>query len=200
MMTPTTTSPIKTATATDAERAVAVLVLAFDADPVVRWLYPAPQQYLTYWPDFVRAFGGRAFDHGTAHHAEGYAGAALWLPPGVHSDDDVLGALLQRSVAERDQEEVFAVLEQMEGYHPSGPHWYLAIIGVDPTRQGQGYGSALLTHALAQCDRDGMLAYLESSSPGSKALYERHGFEVLGTIQVGASPPIWPMLRKPRRP
>lgn len=198
-MTTTTTASIKTATATDEERAVAVLVLAFDADPVVRWLYPAPQQYLTHWPDFVRAFGGRAFDQRTAHHAEGYAGAALWLPPGAHSDDDALVALLQRSVAERDQEEVFAVLEQMEGYHPSEPHWYLAIMGVDPTRQRMGYGSALLTHALAQCDRDGMLAYLESSSPGSKALYERHGFEVLGTIQVGASPPIWPMLRKPRR-
>lgn len=197
-MTTTTTTPIKTTTVSDAERAVAVLVLAFDADPVVRWLYPTPQQYLTFWPDFVRAFGGRAFDHGTAHQAEGYAGAALWLPPGVHSDDDALAALLQRSVAERDQKEVFAVLEQMEGYHPSEPHWYLAIMGVDPTQQGRGYGSALLTHALAQCDRDGTLAYLESSSPGSKALYERHGFEVLGTIQVGASPPFWPMVRKPR--
>lgn len=29
-------------------------------------------------------------------------------------------------------------------------------------------------------------------------LYERHGFEVMGTIQVGAAPPVTPMLRRPR--
>jgi ribosomal protein S18 acetylase RimI-like enzyme len=69
---------------------------------------------------------------------------------------------------------------------------------VDPTRQGKGYGSALLEHALALCDRDGKLAYLESSNPANIPLYERHGFEVAGTIQAGSSPPFWPMVRKPR--
>jgi hypothetical protein len=29
-------------------------------------------------------------------------------------------------------------------------------------------------------------------------LYRRHGFEVLGTIQIGDAPPIAPMLREPR--
>jgi len=29
-------------------------------------------------------------------------------------------------------------------------------------------------------------------------LYERFGFEALGVIQAGTSPPMWPMLRKPR--
>jgi hypothetical protein len=48
-------------------------------------------------------------------------------------------------------------------------------------------------------DRDHMLAYLESSNPKNIPLYERHGFELLGTIQVGTSPPIFPMLRTPRR-
>lgn len=35
--------------------------------------------------------------------------------------------------------------------------------------------------------------------PRTRGLYERHGFELLGTIQVGTSPPIFPMLRTPRR-
>ncbi len=30
------------------------------------------------------------------------------------------------------------------------------------------------------------------------ALYRRHGFEALATIQVGQSPPLVPMLRLPR--
>jgi GNAT superfamily N-acetyltransferase len=93
---------------------------------------------------------------------------------------------------------VFGVLEQMDAYHPAEPHWYLPMIGVDPARQGKGYGSALLKHALARCDRDDKLAYLESSNPKNIPLYKRHGFELLGTIRVGSSPPLFPMVRKPR--
>jgi ribosomal protein S18 acetylase RimI-like enzyme len=189
---------IKTSTASDAERAVAVLVLAFSADPATRWAFPEPSQYLAYSPEFVRAFGGRAFELGTAYCAEDYSGAALWLPPGVQPDEDALGALFQRTVAEQHQGEIFAVLEQMGSYHPTEPHWYLPLIGVDPTRQGKGYGSALLKHALALCDRDGRPAYLESSNRANIPLYERHGFEVLGTIQAGSSPTFWPMVRKPK--
>ena len=86
----------------------------------------------------------------------------------------------------------------MEGYHPREPHWYLPFIGVDPSQQGKGYGSALMKHTLDACDRDHAAAYLESSNPKNVPLYERHGFELLGTIQAGTSPPIFPMLRKPR--
>ena len=96
--------------------------------------------------------------------------------------------------AER-QAEVFAVFEQMGRYHPQEPHWYLPLIGVDPAQQRKGYGSALLQHALRECDRDHAPAYLESSNPANIPLYERHGFRVLATIQVGTSPPIFPMLR-----
>ena len=56
-----------------------------------------------------------------------------------------------------------------------------------------------MRHATDICDRDGVLAYLESSNLRNVPLYERHGFEILGTIQAGGSPTITPMLRKPRR-
>jgi ribosomal protein S18 acetylase RimI-like enzyme len=86
----------------------------------------------------------------------------------------------------------------MGSYHPEEPHWYLPLIGVDPLHQGRGCGSALMRHALLVCDRDKTLAYLESSNSRNIPLYERHGFESLGTIQVGTSPQVFPMLRKPR--
>jgi hypothetical protein len=38
----------------------------------------------------------------------------------------------------------------------------------------------------------------ESTNPRNVPLYERHGFERLGTIQSGSSPPLFPMLRRPR--
>jgi ribosomal protein S18 acetylase RimI-like enzyme len=193
-----TAAPITSAAASDAESAIAVLTLAFSADPANRWVWPDPRQYLASFPAFVSAFAGEAFEHGTAYCIDGYAGVALWLPPGVHSDEDALGAFFQSTVAEEDQDDLMAVLEQMGKYHPSEPHWYLPLIGVDPAHRGQGYGSQLLRHALAACDRDGTPAYLESSNAANIALYERHGFEVLGTIHVGSSPPLFPMLRSAR--
>lgn len=193
------TTQVKTASAHEAKASViAVITLAFAADPVVRWMYPEPHQYTAYWPEFVAAFGGKAFEHGTADYVDDFAGAALWLPPGVQPDEEPLVSLLQRSVAEPELGDVFAVLEQMGSYHPTGPHWYLPLIGVDPSQQGKGYGSALLSEALNRCDREGLVAYLESSNPRNVPLYERHGFEVRGTIQAGSSPPLWPMTRMPR--
>jgi ribosomal protein S18 acetylase RimI-like enzyme len=184
--------------ATDRDNAINAIVQAFSADPAARWMYPDSQQYLRYLPAFVKAFAGAAFEHGTADCVDGYPAAALWLPPEIHPDEKALYALLQESVAERDQAEVFALFEQMDAYHPAEPHWYLPMIGVDPIHQGQGYGSALLKHALARCDLDGKLAYLESTSLESLRLYKRHGFELLGTIQVSSSPPLFPMLRQPQ--
>jgi ribosomal protein S18 acetylase RimI-like enzyme len=172
--------------------------LAFSSDPAVRWAYPDPHQFFSSFPEFVRAFGGKAFEHGTAHYVEGFTGAALWLPPDVLPDEEALGSLLLRTVSEEIHDEVFAVLEQMGSYHPTEPHWYLPLIGVDPAHQGKGYGSALLRHALASCDRNHQIAYLESSNPRNIPLYERHGFKLLGEIQAGSSPPIFPMSRNPQ--
>ena len=193
-----TISMIMHATASDEMAVVDVVTLAFGTDPVARWLYPSPHQYLTNMPPFVRAYGGRAFVHGSAYYVQGYTGAALWLPPDVHPDEDELLPLIRHTVSKREQEDLFALFEQMESYHPKEPHWYLPLIGVDPIHQGQGYGSALMQHALLSCDRDQMMAYLESSNPRNITLYKRHGFDLLGNVQVGTSPPVFPMLRKPR--
>ena len=188
---------VKTATQKEVDQCIALIVLAFSSDPAGRWLYPDPSQFLAYFPRFVRAFGGKAFEHGSAHLVEGSA-AALWLPPEVQPDEQELVELIKESVPGSDQDGVFAVLEEMGGYHPKEPHWYLPLIGTDPMQQGKGHGSTLLRHALALCDEQKMLAYLEATSRRSIPLYQRHGFEILSTIQVNsASPAITPMLRKP---
>lgn len=190
---------IKSVTASDKDFAIAAVVRAFSADPAARWVYPDARQYQVNFPIFVKAFAGAAFEHGSADCVVGCSAAALWLPPGIHGDQTALRELLQRSVSEGDQKQVFALFEQMDNWHPVEPHWYLPLIGVGPAEQGKGYGSALLRHALERCDGDDKIAYLEATSRQSLTLYERHGFERLGTIQVASSPPLFPMLRKPRR-
>ena len=84
------TQKIKTATQKEVEQCIAVIVLGFSSDPGARWIYPDPQQYLENLPRFVRAFGGRAFEHRTAQYVDRFLAAALWLPPGVQPDEEAL--------------------------------------------------------------------------------------------------------------
>ena len=189
---------IRAGTTADEAAVVDVITIAFSTDPLVRWLWRDPHQYLVHMPALVRAAAGKAFAAGSAYYVDGYAGAALWLPPEVHAEKDELRSLIRNDVAEEQRAEVVAVFKQMGSYHPQEPHWYLPLIGVDPANRGHGYGSALMGHALQPCDRDHTLAYLESSNPRNLSLYIRHGFEIIGTIQIGSSPPLFPMVRKPR--
>jgi GNAT superfamily N-acetyltransferase len=93
---------------------------------------------------------------------------------------------------------MFSMFEQMGAFHPREAHWHLPLVGVDPAHQRKGIGAALLRPVLNACDRQKVLAYLEATSPLNVPLYERHGFEALGSIQVADAPPVVPMLRKPK--
>jgi len=189
---------IREATSEDAPRVIALEVLAFAADPPMRFLFRDPEAYLKHFPAFVDAFAGAAFEHGTAYVAGAFEGAALWLPPGVHPDDERVGAVMLEALDPAIANDAFSVLKGMADYHIEEPHWYLPMIGVDPSQQGRGIGSALLRHALAKCDADHLPAYLESSKPANIPLYERHGFRVLGEVGGGSIPVITPMLRQAR--
>lgn len=189
---------VKTALESDEAGVIDALKLAFVTDPATRWVWPDPQKYLSHFPSFVKAFGGKAFSYKSAHYIGNYFGAALWLPPNVHPDVDALIALLQNSASEEAQKDDPEVFEKMSGFHPNEPHWYLPLLGVDPLYHGKGFGSALMEYAIISCDKDNKYAYLESSNAKNIPFYKRHGFELLGTIQVNTSPPIFPMLRKPR--
>jgi ribosomal protein S18 acetylase RimI-like enzyme len=180
------------------DRAVATVVAAFATDPIVRWVLPDADRYLATFPDTVQLMAGRAFDAGTADVSDDHAAAALWLAPDLAPDEQGLVELTQRAVEPERVGDVFALLEQMGEHHPDEPCWYLPFIGVDPTSQGRGLGSALLRRGLERCDADHLPAYLEASSPRNRALYERHGFAVTGEIRAGDSPPLWPMWRPAR--
>jgi ribosomal protein S18 acetylase RimI-like enzyme len=182
----------------DMERLISVMVLAFAADPVARWMYRDPQRYLAYFGRFIRAFAGKAFSSGTAWCFDGNLGAALWLPPGVKPDEDAIATILDESVPRDVMADVNALFGEMAAYHPRNPHWYLPTIGIEPHLHRKGLGSALLTQALSRCDQEHMPAYLESSNPANTALYQRFGFEGLGVIRAGCSPPMVPMLRGAR--
>jgi len=91
------------------------------------------------------------------------------------------------------------ILEVMEENHPEEPHWYLMIIGTDPTVRGAGYGQALMHSRLDGCDAQHAPAYLEASKPELVPYYSRFGFEVTGEIKLpDGGPSMFPMWRHAR--
>jgi GNAT superfamily N-acetyltransferase len=190
---------VRVADASEQDAVLGALMLAFSTDPCMRYALAKASVFVSVFKPFAMGMGGAAFEHGSAWLAEDGAAAALWLPPGVEQDGEAIGAALAEVAVPEKQPTLDRVVEGMSHFHPHEPHWYLPLLGVDPARQGQGLGSAILKASLARCDAEGLPAYLESSNPKNVPLYERHGFEVLGVIQPGDFPPMHPMLRPARK-
>ena len=189
---------VHVAGADEREAAIGVISAAFVTDPIFRWIFPAPADYLTHAASLVEVLAGRAFDHEAAFLAEGRSGAALWLPPGVRADAKEVAATFVSAVDPARIEEIGSVMGGLGDYHPEGDCWYLPLVGVDPFRQGQGVGSALLRASLERVDASGLPAHLESSNEVNLPLYQRFGFEIIEEVQDGDSPRIWPMTRPSR--
>ena len=116
------------------------IVAAFADDPVVRWSFPEVHAYRELFPSFARAFAGRAFSEDSAYCKEDFAGAALWRPPGTGPDEEAMDAIVMDTMSETQQSQIFTLMEQMGQYHPHEPHWYLPLIGVQPSKQATAMG------------------------------------------------------------
>ena len=156
---------VRSATSSEQVQLVATIVLSFAADPVARWIWPDPHEYLAHMPAFTRAFGGNAFANDGAHCTDDLSGVALWLLPGVHLDEEAMGELMENTVEAATGEEMHELFEQEAAYQPDGDYWFLPLVGVDPACRGRGYGRALLEHALRQCDEQQSPAYLDLDEP-----------------------------------
>ncbi len=106
------TAPPRPRLDVEPDRAIASLVAAFAADPVIRWCFPDAAGYLAHFPELLGLMCGAAFAGGTADRTGSYEGAALWVAPDVAVDFDGVGELLARSIAAERQTDVFALLEQ----------------------------------------------------------------------------------------
>jgi GNAT superfamily N-acetyltransferase len=134
--------------------------------------------------------------------ADGHiAGAAVWFPPGTPLGTEVSALPGYLRAFGRRLGVVARYQSAAVRSHPRGePHWYLAIIGVDPVRQGYGVGAALLRSRLRRCVQDGLPAYLESSNPANVPLYQHFGFQVTGTLGLPEGAPVVSTMWRPGTP
>jgi GNAT superfamily N-acetyltransferase len=185
-----------------------VLARAFFDDPVFTWVLREDVRRMKVLRRGFELFLRRVWlEHEQTYTTAGNAGVAVWEPPGLWKVPLVQQLRLLPAMASafgRHLPRVLRALTVLESGHPAEPahepHYYLSFLGVDPPWQGRGLGAALLAPVLQRCDRDGVPAYLEASSPRNRALYERHGFVVTEQFALGrGAPPQWRMWREPRR-
>ena len=61
--------------------------------------------------------------------------------------------------------------------HPDSPHWYLAVLGIEPGLQGRGLGGRLLAELDRVVATRPAPIYLESDREQSVQFYRARGFE-----------------------
>lgn len=180
-----------------------VLARAFYDDPVARWSC-RPERLR---PKLLERFNATRMRQLLADEeiwtTDDLSSVAMWAPPKrwrttPREDLEMSLPLLHPRLILR-LPLIVSGMARLELNHPHDPpHWYLAILGTDPSVQGQGHGSAVLGPVLERCDEDGLGAYLESSKESNVAFYSRLGFKLTGEIRMPRGPRLWPMWRDPR--
>lgn len=176
----------------------AVLAAAFADDPAMLWLFadPAtrPKRLARFFNLILNADARLAQAHLACTGDGRIAGVALWRPPGAWAlPATAVLASLPRLIHTFGSGSLRALglMQAMDHQHDQRPHWYLQFIGVAPSAQGRGLGSALLAAGLARADP--AAAYLETATASNVGLYRAHGFAVQCQWQHGDGPPFWSM-------
>jgi ribosomal protein S18 acetylase RimI-like enzyme len=192
---------IRAAEPADLRTVADTLARAFLNDPIFVWVFPEEEGRLEKMVHFFTAGmepiivsqGGRL------EMTDGGDGAALWAAPGHWADavpplpDREPPAPVVDAVGLR---KLGVLFETLHAHHPTDAHWYLEGIGVRPDRQGEGVGSSLIAAGLRRADAASVPAYLETQNPTNIPLYERHGFEVVGEMDIPLDGPhMWRMWR-----
>ena len=191
---------VRRATEADTDALSRTLAAAFHGDPVFGWCIRDAGDRERHLPGWFRLVVGALLAHEETWCTDDAAGAALWVPAGTaptteEQDAALGGAIAAVGAAELARFEALGGV--MDAHHPTEPHLYLWFAGVAPGHQGRGLGGRLLAARLARADAESQPAYLEATSERNRALYARHGFEVVGELRVDDSPPLWRMWREP---
>ena len=191
------------------EQAGDLFARAFHDDPLNVYALPDEEARARSNPTYFSAFVKYGHLAGEVWTTEGTLdGVAVWIPPdtGVDTRPDLedrsgISALPSTVgvVAVDRKREVFDHLDRLHERDAEDPHWYLMFIGVEPNRQRQGVGSALLQPALSRADAEGMPSYLETFQPTNVPFYLKHGFEiVVEDVEPRSGIRFWTFRREPR--
>jgi ribosomal protein S18 acetylase RimI-like enzyme len=171
-----------------------VMARAFADDPLLRWPLRADGDHTDRVVAIFAAIYEGIVDTGVVWEAGDAAGFAVWVPAGFALD------MFESDAAVRDRLEPFTddggarydVLWSWIEERVPDDVWYLDAIGVEPARQGEGIGSALIRFGLERASAEGVDAFLETANPRNVGYYERFGFRVVEEGEPApGGPHIW---------
>jgi GNAT superfamily N-acetyltransferase len=178
-----------------------VLARAFAADPMMAWPLgdiADPQRSLE---TCFRLLNAGNIESGLVFEAAGGAGVAVWVPPdlaGRWAETERRARPAIHALADDGGARYERLWDWVEERVPEEPLWYLDQLGVDPARQGEGLGKALVQFGLARAAEAGLPAFLDTASERNVRFYEFLGFRVVeeGSVPDGG-PRIWFLRRDP---
>ncbi len=189
------------------QQATVMLSRAFHNDPWVLYLYPDEVERRRRLPGAFGIMLRYALRYGEITTTAEVAGTACWLPPGK-TTPTLWGMLNTGSLWPSFQLGWQGILRSsrlqiyqndLHKHFVSEPHWYLYLLGVDPSVQGQGIGSMLLRSGLERADAARLPAYLETMNPINVPFYQKFGFNIVHEGEIpGSNVRMWSMLRTPR--
>jgi ribosomal protein S18 acetylase RimI-like enzyme len=191
---------VRRGTHDDLDAVVDAIALAFQADPVWRWVFPDDATRVESFRAMMPVFVETSLRNDSLWVTEDCSAVSVWTPPGCPELDDS-GQLqflttMERLLGARAQSVVDGFLV-LDSAHPRDmPHHYLGFLATHPRARGSGLGMALVRTVLERIDEEGLPAYLESSNPANHARYERAGFHRRDSVAIGdGAPPFLTMLR-----
>lgn len=187
------------------DEVVVTTARAFWPDPLFGYFARNHVHHHGFVPSVLRPVIADARGHGevwVARTQRGVAGSASWIAPGMMPrskgrDLRIARGALGAFARGRNRADALRLLGAVDRRHPHEPHWYLALLGVDPRFQRQGVGQALVRPVLDRCDEEGLPAYLETQKEENLAFYGRFGFSELHRVERRGGPPIWLLWRVP---
>lgn len=189
--------------------AARALARAFHDDPVQAVILPNADRRAAALPMMFSALcHATVVSGGHVTTTQDHAAVALWNPPGMRVSGRALIRAYGRNIfhvlratplsSYPGLMSLFRTLGRRRKIHAPEPHWYLAVLGVDPARQGEGLGSLLVREGVQRAEAAGVRTYLETESAANVAFYERLGFRVVEAIRIKRlGLPMWLMVRDP---
>lgn len=184
--------------------AASLLARAFIDDPGAGIVEPVPARRFdanrVLFELDLRATLGSAW---ACLEAGALVGVAVWLAPGaaVQTLDERQLSAARTAVGDAAVDRWAALLDDFErvrGEATDSRHWFLALLGVDPSAQGNGVGAALLGVGHRAADRDDLPCVLETFTAANVAYYRRRGYQLILSTTVADRVPVYAMSRPPR--
>jgi ribosomal protein S18 acetylase RimI-like enzyme len=179
---------MRIATSDDIDAVTETIALAFATDPVWGPALKRDDGSAAHHIPFWRLFVEGALPHGMVQLTDDGAAVAVWIPPGrdemTEAQVEELTAVVTANLGPAAQDAMFALWERFEEAQPQDePHAYLSLLATHPEHRGRGIAQDLVRGTLAELDRQGLPAYLESTNPANDHRYERLGFVKTGGFE-----------------